>query len=185
MGPGDRKGWRLTSKKPAVQVKQVAQVCVVVKDLQKSMERYWDILGIGPWRVYTYGRPHLTSITEGGKQQSYSWRLALAEVGAVQWELIQPLQGPSPFMKFLTEKGEGVHHIAVGTDDYDQTVAALAKEGAGIVMSGTHESGTIFTYMDTQKSHGVLLELITRPKGWVRPPPEALWPPDAVWPPRA
>ena len=175
----------MPAKEPVVQVNQVVQVCVVVRDLQKSMEHYWDVLGIGPWRVYTYAKPNLTSITERGKEQSYGWRLALAEVGAVQWELIQPLDGPSPFKKFLDQHGEGVHHVAVGTDDYSQTVAGLAQEGMGVVMSGTHFSGTVFTYMDTQKTHGVFLELIARPKGWVRPPPEALYPPYAVWPPRA
>ena len=32
-----------------VKIKQVLQIGVVVRDLQKAMERYWDIFGIGHW----------------------------------------------------------------------------------------------------------------------------------------
>ena len=77
---------------PAVPARQVLQVCVVVTDLQRAMERYWNILGIGPWRVHTFRPPGLTSTTLRGRPQSYTMRLALAEVGPVQWELIQPLR---------------------------------------------------------------------------------------------
>jgi hypothetical protein len=31
----------------------VLQVGLVVRDLQKSMEAYWKLLGIGPWKIYT------------------------------------------------------------------------------------------------------------------------------------
>ena len=37
-----------------VKIKQVLQIGVVVKDLQKAMERYWNIFGIGPWHIYTF-----------------------------------------------------------------------------------------------------------------------------------
>jgi len=30
---------------------------VVVTDLQRSMEAYWKLLGIGPWKIYTYAPP--------------------------------------------------------------------------------------------------------------------------------
>ena len=114
--------------KPAVPVRQVLQVCVVVRDLQKAMERYWNVLGIGPWRIHTYHPPRLTDTTLRGKSQPYPMRLALAEVGLVQWELIQPLEGPSIYKEFLEEKGEGLHHVAFAVDDYDQAVGAFKKQ---------------------------------------------------------
>ena len=35
----------------------VAQVALVVKDLDQAVERYWRGFGIGPWRFYTYQKP--------------------------------------------------------------------------------------------------------------------------------
>ena len=164
--------------KPAVPVRQVLQVCVVVRDLQKAMERYWNILGIGPWRVHTFQPPGLTNTTLRGKPQPYTMRLALAEVGAVQWELIQPLEGPSTYKEFLEEKGEGLHHVAFAVDDYDQAVAAFGEQGIGILMSGTWHGGT-YAYMDTQGPLGMIAEIYRRSPGLQRPPPEAVWPPQA------
>jgi hypothetical protein len=40
-----------------VKVTSINQVALVVKDLQKVMENYWNILGIGPWDVYSWEAP--------------------------------------------------------------------------------------------------------------------------------
>lgn len=160
----------------AVPVRQVLQVCVVVRDLQSALERYWNILGIGPWRVYTYEPPGLTNTTLRGKPQAYTMRLAVAEVGDVQWELIQPLEGPSTYREFLEEKGEGLHHVAFQVDDHDQAVAAFKEQGIGVLMSGSWHGGT-YSYMDTQEPLGMIAEIYKRAPGFQRPPPEAVWPP--------
>ena len=34
----------------------VAQVALVVEDLDKTVENYWKLYGIGPWHFYTYGK---------------------------------------------------------------------------------------------------------------------------------
>lgn len=166
----------MSAPEPVVKVKQVLQVCVVVNDLQKAVERYWKLLGIGPWRFYTYKPPLMVKSTLRGKEQPYSMRLAVADVGAVNWELVQPLEGPSIYKEFLARHGEGLHHVAVATDDYDQTVAALAKEGIGILMSGTLRTGSSYAYMDTERALGAIVEIYKRTKDWTRPEPEAVWP---------
>ena len=84
-----------------VKIKNVLQVGVVVRDLQKAMERYWNIFGIGPWDIYTFGPPAVTNTTIRGKPAEFTMRLALTQVGNVQWELIQPLTGPSIYQEFL------------------------------------------------------------------------------------
>ncbi len=38
------------------ELKQVFQVCVVVKDIQKSVEQY-SIFGIGPWQIHLSADP--------------------------------------------------------------------------------------------------------------------------------
>jgi 4-hydroxyphenylpyruvate dioxygenase-like putative hemolysin len=48
-------------------------------------------------------------------------------IGRVQWELIEPLDDKSVYARFLAEKGEGVHHIALAPSSFDQAIAAQAK----------------------------------------------------------
>ena len=46
-------------------------------------------------------------------------RFGTTMVGQVMWEVIEPLDEESIFARFLAEKGEGVHHIAVGTSRFN------------------------------------------------------------------
>ena len=39
---------------------EIDQVSVIVEDLDESMHKYHEWLGIGPWRVYRYGKPVMT-----------------------------------------------------------------------------------------------------------------------------
>ena len=57
------------------------------------------------------------------------------QLGAHMVELIEPLDEESVFAHFLAEKGEGVHHIAVATPRFDDTVAEQAKRGNTLVRS--------------------------------------------------
>lgn len=87
-----------------IELKQAVQVCVVVKDIQKAMERYWN-LGIGPWAIYTFQSPELTNTTFQGKPAKYSMKLAIAMIGSVMWELIEPLEDRVRTRNFLRRKG--------------------------------------------------------------------------------
>lgn len=161
-----------------VEIKQVLQVGVVVKDLQKAMERYWNIFGIGPWHVYTFQPPAVTNMTFRGKPVVYTMKLALTQIGNIQWELIEPLTGPSAYKEFLEQRGEGVQHIACDVGDYDQAVATMAKHGIGILMSGSTPADS-YAYMDTEETLGIALEIYKRPAEFEMPPPEATYPPSA------
>lgn len=161
-----------------VELKRVLQLCMVVEDLQTAMERYWNTFGIGPWQVYTLQPPALSDTVIHGQPESYTMRLALAQVGDIQWELIEPLTGPSIYKEFLEQNGEGLHHIACAVEDYDQALAALKEQGMGVLMAGAW-NGATYSYMDTGKELGIILELFKIPPEFEMPPPEATYPPSA------
>lgn len=161
-----------------VTAKQMHQICVVVRDIQAAVERYWNLFGIGPWQFYTFKAPELTEPMIHGKPQPYSMRIAVAYIGEVQWELIQPLTGPSIYQEFLDERGEGVHHVALGVDHYDDTIAAMKKEDVDVLMSGCW-NGVEYGYLDSEKNLGVIVELFKYPAEFVMPEPEATYPPTA------
>jgi len=157
-----------------LRLKSIDQVCVVVRDIQKAVEQYWGILGIGPWSIYTFAPPRLTDTTVRGKSKRFSMKIALALVGSMTVELIQPLEGESIYKEFLDEKGEGLHHIAsFQVDDLGRAITVLEKRGIGVLQSGTWE-GASFAYMDTEKTLGAIIEFVKRVGE--RPKPEATYP---------
>ncbi len=81
-------------------------------------------------------------------------------VGNVMWELIQPLDELSDFARFLAEKGEGVHHIAVATPNFDDVVAEQIQHGNTLPLSGSF-SGVQVAFLPTDRDLGVILEIFS------------------------
>ena len=159
-------------------VKHVDQVALVVRDLDQAMRRYWELLGVGPWRVYTYGPPLVRDMTYRGRKQDYRMRLALAHAGQTMVELIQPLAGPNLYDEHLERKGEGLHHIGVFVPSFDEAVAEVKQRGYAVLQSGRgygRRGDGGFAYLDTERELGLILELIEIPQE--RIPPEAEFPP--------
>lgn len=161
-----------------VRLQNATQICVVVRDLNQAMARYWNEFGIGPWQVYTLEPPTLENATIHEKPQPYSMILAMAQAGNLQWELIQPLTGPNIYSEFLAQHGEGIHHVAFTVEDYDKSVETLQKRGVELLMGGSWR-GASYSYMDTEKSLGTIVELVKIPSDFQMPPPEATYPPSA------
>lgn len=160
-----------------IRLGDVLQVGLVVRELQRSMETYWKLLGIGPWKIYTYAPPMLRETMVRGTRAKYSMRIACAQAGPTQLELIQPLDGPSIYVEHLQAKGEGLHHIQSRIESNIQdVVAAFARIGIGVLMSGKFGEGE-FYYLDTEPTLGVIYEIFQRKS---RPAPEAVYPPDAM-----
>ena len=158
----------------------VAQVAILVEDLEEAVEQYWKLFGIGPWHFYTYGRPLVKRMTYHGEPGEYRMRIALSYLGPLRIELIEPLEGDTVYADFLREHGYGVHHFGLLVEDMREAIAeaedaglAMIQDGAGFGLDGDGH----YAYLDTEDKIGVTLELIERPKGRVKP--EKVYPPDA------
>jgi catechol 2,3-dioxygenase-like lactoylglutathione lyase family enzyme len=153
-------------------MKEMSHIGVVVADLQKSMERYWSILGVGPWSIYTFAPPFLIDTRIRSEEKEHSIKLAQAKVGEVALELIQPLEGESIHKEFLREKGEGLHHIASHEPGDEQVILKEFEEmGIKILYSGRYK-GVRWYYMDTEKILGLIYEM----EFGEIPEPEATYP---------
>jgi methylmalonyl-CoA/ethylmalonyl-CoA epimerase len=133
------------------------QLGIVVRDLEATVRRYQDDYGIGPWRFDRIDLGAANNYREYGRPVERSNRVAFATVGGVMWELIEPLDEEGIYARFLAEKGEGVHHVAVATPDFDETVARAERKD-GVMLSCEH-SGVDIAYLDTQRDLGVVLEV--------------------------
>ena len=137
---------------------KAVQIGIVVRDLDATMRKYVDDYGIGPWQIFEFNPGNAQDLREHGRPAQRSWRLAVAMVGQMQWELIEPLDTESIYARFLAEKGEGVHHIAVATPSFDDAVAAQAARGTALALSGEF-SGIKVAYLPTDRDLGTLIEI--------------------------
>jgi methylmalonyl-CoA/ethylmalonyl-CoA epimerase len=139
---------------------ETMQIGIVVRNLDAAIRRYIDDYGIGPWEFFEFNPESAKDLREYGKPVRRSWRLAVAKIGHVQWELIEPLDDGSIYARFLAEKGEGVHHIAVAASNFDETLAIHTKRGNDAVLSGVF-SGVKVAYLPTERDLGVLIEIFS------------------------
>jgi hypothetical protein len=154
---------------------QTLQISLVVRDLEAAMRTYVDDYGIGPWDVYEFNPRTVGNMRERGRPVEHAWRLAIAHVGQVQWELVQPLDDDSIYARFLAGRGPGVHHVGVGVECYDDTLSELASRGHEVVLGGEY-NGLSFAYLSTDGDLGVITEIFSGSPG-------ADQEPDAIYPP--
>ncbi len=132
---------------------EVKHVGIVVKDIGKSMERFSTLCGLGPFTV----RESESRDAIPGRTSSYKRKLALAQAGAIEIELIEPGKGEHAW-EFLQKRGEGVHHLGVGVSDLEKEVARFKEMGIGVLQRHEGERYKI-AYMDTEAVVGIVLEL--------------------------
>ena len=167
-----------TPRGPAWLRQGIAQIALVVPDLDKAVERYWTQFGIGPWHFYTYQRPLLKAMSYHGAPTDYAMRLALSYLGPLRIELIEVGQGDTVYRDFVAEHGYGVHHLGIVVPDMQQAIAEGRRAGYELVQDGQgfgRDGDGHYAYLDTTADLGVMLELIERPAG--RVPPEKVYPP--------
>ncbi len=160
----------------------IGQVALLVKDLDKTVEMYWKVFGIGPWHFYTYGKPLVKKMTYQGKPAEYKMRVALSYFGPMRVELIQPLsdEGANIYDDYIAEHGYGPHHYGLLVDDMEAAIAAAEAAGYKMIQDGSGfgpDGDGHYAYLDTEADFGVIFELIERPKG--RHKPEKIYPPEA------
>jgi methylmalonyl-CoA/ethylmalonyl-CoA epimerase len=79
-------------------------------------------------------------------------------------ELLEPINDNSPISKFLKERGEGIHHIAITADDIDKDVQRAMDNGMkflGGLRTGSY--GRKITFIHPKSLNGVLVEFCQSP----------------------
>jgi len=137
------------NKKPVLSnFSKVDQIGIVVKDVEKYIKIYEKVFGVEPF-------PTVESAINSAKL-----KIVLFELGEVEIELIQVVEGESIHSKFLKERGEGLHHLGFFVKDIEKELARLEKEGINVLERGKVLGTVEFAYLDTEKTLGVVLELI-------------------------
>ncbi|MBE1531071.1 methylmalonyl-CoA epimerase [Actinomadura algeriensis] len=136
---------------------RIDHIGIACHDLEATVEFYKA--------TYGFTDVHFEVNEEQGVREAM---LKINETGdgaASYLQLIQPLTEDSAVGKWLAKNGEGVHHIAFGTD------GTVADEAAGIADKGVRvlygeprkgSLGSLINFLHPKDCHGVLTELVQK-----------------------
>jgi hypothetical protein len=145
--------------------KRIAQVGIVVADVEATAKRYWELLGFGPWYLFDFKPPSgRLDVFRGVRAEpdAPTWiRAAIAEHPSLQFELLQAMEGPGTHMDFWREWGPGAHHLSFDViEDYDQVVQSFLDLGIEMEMSGTAGEAYAYCYLATLDQLSTIFEVV-------------------------
>lgn len=155
----------LSSSLPdGLQLKRLVQIGIVVADRDQTTRLLTSLFGIGPFRLVEWPDRAESKYYYRGAEEHIRIRQAFVQLGDVEVELIQPLEGRSGYSDFLDQTGGGIHHVLFEVSDIDPVIQELAKSGVTVLQSGTGiRPGTRWVLLDTREMLGFYVELRHRP----------------------
>ena len=133
------------------------QMGLVVRDIDRAMQHWIEVCGVGPWFV----AEKLPLDGFWYKEQPYDIHItvALANSGDVQLELIQQRdRTPSMYRDFLTAGHEGLQHWSSWPENYQELLDRALKNGWTIGQRGETARGP-FVYFLNEGHPGTVIEM--------------------------
>jgi methylmalonyl-CoA epimerase len=96
-------------------INRINHVGVVVRDLEETLKLFDKLFQL---------KPAVVKDTMEGKL-----KVAFVPVGNDEIELLQPLDPGIPLGEALRKNGQGIHHLALSTDNIDAEVERLKENG--------------------------------------------------------
>ena len=146
------------------------QICVVVENLDEAMKRYSDLLGVGPFLIYSVDAKEL-GVTRDGLPTDYKIRVGMTKMGGAVLELLENLTGQTIWKDFYDRHGEGMHHIGFFVKNFPATLASFTERGFKITVDGpivSPERTGRFTYLETQERMGTTVEVMDFPEDMMK-----------------
>ena len=88
-------------------------------------------------------------------------RTAIIPAGDSRIELLEPTSDDSPVGRFLTKRGEGLHHLAVHVDNISAALEDLKNKGVRLISEDIQvgAGGHLYFFVHPSSANGVLLEI--------------------------
>ena len=129
---------------------RVDHIAIAVNDANSALENYKKILKIDKIDVE--------------EVSSEKVKVVMLNLEDTRLELIEPLEDTSPISKFLKERGEGIHHIAITADEIESDVNHAKEKGMkflGELRTGSYSRK--ITFIHPKSLNGVLVEFCQAP----------------------
>lgn len=129
---------------------KIDHIGIAVRSIDEKIALYRDVLGL--------------EFLGDEIVESQGVRVAFFKLGESMLELLEPTRDDSPIAKYLEKNGEGIHHLAVGTDDLGAARERASSHGLRLLsdapLDGAH--GKLISFVHPKDTGGVLLEFTER-----------------------
>ena len=87
---------------------------------------------------------------------------AFVPVGETNLELVQSTAPDGDLAKYVSKKGQGIHHIALEVEDLEGAVQELLDKGMHVIDKKPRKgsNGTTIAFLHPKATHGVMIELV-------------------------
>ena len=135
---------------------KLAHISVVVENIEETI-RYYESLGVGPFEAPA----NHEFISKSYKGQPLNSRLIIREasLGSIILQIVEHLAGDCVAKDCLDRKGPGIYHLGFLVEDVNLEESRLNAAGIDALQKGRREDDTGYTYFDTEKQAGVVLEI--------------------------
>ncbi len=128
-------------------IKRVHHIAIAVNNLKESVAVFEKLLGV---KTYVQVAPDKT-VTEA------SFKLN----DGVEISLIEPVGRDNAVAKFLEKRGEGLHHIALETDNINAELKNMEQKGFQLIdKEGRDGVAGKIGFIHPKSANGVLVELV-------------------------
>lgn len=124
---------------------RVDHVAIAVNNISEALKNYEKILKIDKIDIEEVPTERV--------------KVAILRLEDTRIELMEPTADDSPIRKFLTDRGEGIHHMAITADNIDNDVERAIANGTkmiGNIRTGSY--GRKITFIHPKSMNGVLTE---------------------------
>ena len=131
--------------------KKISHIGIAVKDLEKAIERFVKLSGVSEYHI------------ENVEEQKV--RVAVFNIGGSRIELTEATDPDSPIAKFISKRGEGIHHIAFEVDDIKGELERLKPAFKLVDEKPRRGSGdSLIAFVHPSSTGGVLIEITQETK---------------------
>ncbi|WP_062061733.1 methylmalonyl-CoA epimerase [Aquimarina longa] len=126
---------------------KIEHLGIAVKDIDQANALYEKLLGVPPYKQEVV--------------ESEAVITSFFKVGDHKIELLASTDENGPIGKFITKKGEGIHHIAFDVDDIQLELDRLEKEGFQLInkIPKSGADNKLVAFLHPKSTNGVLIEL--------------------------
>ncbi|MBO8179533.1 MAG: methylmalonyl-CoA epimerase [Archaeoglobus sp.] len=128
-------------------IRKIDHVGIAVKSLDEATKTY-EALGF-----------EVEEIEEVAEQKV---RVAMLPVGESRIELLEATSEDSAIAKFISSRGEGIHHIAINVENIEEALKKAKEAGLRLIDEKPRigAGGKKVAFVHPKSTHGVLLEFV-------------------------
>lgn len=126
---------------------KIEHIAIAVKSLSNTVPLFEKLLG--------------TPCYKTEEVESEKVKTAFFKTGENKIELLEGMDPQGVIAKFISKKGEGLHHIAFGVENLDERIATLKNQGFEFINEEPKRGADnkMIVFLHPKCTNGVLVEL--------------------------